>query len=439
MKLGQIVAITGFTFKDAVRKRAFWITNIIFMALILGASLLLPRVGGGMDPMAGMEAIVDPLGNAQPAETKAEDTYGGYTCYLCNESETLDAQAVLKNELRFQTILIGRDGLEEALAAVAEDGDGWTALVEITQPAQNEAPLIKITTRDFLSDYPADPIWQALSDEYRVLQFGALGYDTRQSAEILRAALPLEQEFATESNISNYVAGMALMLVMFMTIYVYGYGVATSVATEKSTRVMETLIVSAKPSRILLGKCVGMGLVGLAQMLCVLLFSFLCAKMFMPSGNIGYGLSLPSLTPAKAALLVLYFLLGYALFSMINSMCGAMVSKLEDLQSAMMPATMITMFSFYGGYVTMGITPAMGGSASLGRLMLLIPFTAPYAAPSVLLSGQYDGTLLGTSIAILLVAILIVSYLSTKVYAISVLHYGGRLRFSDVRKRLKAR
>jgi len=439
MKLRQIVAITGFTFKDAVRKRAFWITNLVFMMLILGASLILPRIGGGMDPMAGMEAIVDPLGSGEPAEINPVETYGGYTCYLYDESEALDAQAVLKKDLKFRTIPIGRGGLEEALAAVAEDEDGWTALVEITQPAQNEAPLVKITTRDFFSDYPSEPIWQALCNEYRVLQFGALGYDTDQSAAIVRAALPLEQGFATESNISNYVAGMALMLVMFMTIYVYGYGVAASVATEKSTRVMETLIVSARPSRILLGKCVGMGLVGLAQMVGVLLFSFFCAKAFMPSGNIGYGLSLPSLTPAKAALLVLFFLLGYALFSMINSMCGAMVSKLEDLQSAMMPATMITMFSFYGGYVTMGITPAMGGSASLGRLMLLIPFTAPYAAPSILLSGQYDAALLGASIGILVVSIFIISYLSAKVYAISVLHYGGRLRFRDVRKRLKAK
>ena len=435
--LRQTMAITGFTFKDAVRKRTFWITNFIFMALILGASLMLPRLGGGMDAM-GMGGFPG-MADGEPAETVLVDSYANYTCYLYNESKALrGAEALIGQVLQFKTIVIGEDRIEEALAAVAKDH--LAALVEIRLPAKNEpkTPKVKITSREFMSDFPVEPILNELNNEYRVIQFGKLGYNMHKSSEIVRGALPLEQDFATESTITNYVAGMALMLVMFITIYANGNNVASSVATEKSTRVMETLIVSAKPSRILLGKCVGMGMVGLAQMLGVLLFSFVCAKMSMPSGLMGNGLRLPSLTLPKALLLVLYFLLGYALFSMINSMCGAMVSKLEDLQSAMMPATMITMASFYGGYVTMGVTPAMGGSESVSRLMMLIPFTAPYAAPSVLLSGQYDPVLLSASIGLLLAAILVVSWLSAKVYSISVLHYGGRLRFKDVQKRLKA-
>ena len=135
-----------------------------------------------------------------------------------------------------------------------------------------------------------------------------------------------------------------------------------------------------------------------------------------------------------AGLLVLYFLLGFALFAMINSMCGAMVSKMEDLQSAMMPAALVSVFSFYGGY---GST--FGGGGLMGRMTMLIPFTAPYAAPGVLLSGEYDMRLIAASVGILLAAIALVSWISGKVYSASVLHYGSRLKFGEVRRMIRGK
>jgi len=426
--MNQTITVAGFTFKDAVRKKAFWITNIIFVVMIFATTVVVPLItgksGGGM---ADLTTSMEETG-----------TYEEFVCYLYNESDALEgADRILREDFKFQVILTTEQKLEGALEIVAKHAE--IAMIEIRVTEQNEPPLIKITCKDFRSTFPGEAVWQALSAEYRVVQFKALGYDAEESAAIVKSALPMEQGYAAAGNISNFVAGFALMFMMFMTVYVYGYGVATSVATEKSTRVMETLIVSAKPARILVGKCIGMGLVGLAQMIGILLFSFLCAKLFVPSGDLGGGISLPSLTLGKAALLLVYFLLGYALFSMINSMCGAMVSKLEDLQSAMMPASLISVASFYGGYITMGIAPGVGGGEGARKLTMLIPFTAPYAAPSVLLSGDYTPGLIAASIGILLAAIVVVSYISGKVYSVSIMHYGGRLRFRDIRRMLRVR
>jgi ABC-2 type transport system permease protein len=409
----QVLAVAGFTFRDAVRKRAFWITNGIFFLIILVACLVLRQVGGGMAP-----ELPEGLGGAALASADG-------TCYLVNESAALADAGKRLEALGMKVIPAFARQKQVALAQV--DADGTVGLVEISAA---EPPAIKITSKDFTASFPGDAVWETLCNQYRIYQFEKLGYDAAQSAEIVGGTLPLAQEYAGASNLSNYVAGIALTLVMFLTIYVYGDGVAMSVATEKSTRVMETLIVSTKPSRILLGKCIAMGVVGLLQMGGVLLFSTVCANVLVPSGQFGNGLRLPSLTPARAALLILYFLLGYALFSMINSMCGAMVSKLEDLQSAKMPAALISVASFYGGYITMGVGPAMSGGATAGKITMLIPFTAPYAATSVLLSGSYTPGLLAASVGLLLVAIVIVAYISGKVYAISVLHYGAKLKFS---------
>ena len=421
----QIFAVAGFTFRDAVRKRSFWVTNIIYIVVILGACVLLPRLGGGGMNITEM---------TQGVEVSGLNVIGGGQCLIINESESLaGADALLKRAFPFSE---SYTPAQRAQCLAMVKGDGGVCLVEISA---DDPPQVKITSKDMMSAAPAEAIWQLLSNEYRAYQFGRLGYDQEQAAGVLNSALPLVTEMADPQGMSNYIAGMALMLLMFMTIYVYGYGVAMSVATEKSTRVMETLIVSAKPSRILLGKCLGMGLVGLLQLAGVLLLAAGGAKVSMPGGTFGGGIGLPDLTPVKALLLVAYFLMGYALFSMINSMCGAMVSKMEDLQSAMMPAALISVFSFYGGYVTNGITPAMGGGTRASAVTLLIPFTAPFAAPSALLANAVTPTTLAASIGILLATIVVVSFISGRVYSASVLHYGSRLRFADVKRMVRGK
>jgi len=429
-QLKQIFAVAAFTFRDAVRKKSFMVTNIIYIVVILGACVLLPRLGGGgMDVTALTEGV---------AVTESRSSaYAGYgmDCYLLNGSAGLqEAAGLLSSQLMLSVKPVAPGGREAALAAVRAGSNA--ALVEITD---GEPPHVTITTKDLFSAFPVEAVWQSLTKAWQVNEFTALGYDIEQSASIVGAALPLSTGMADSQGMSNYIAGMALMLLMFMTIYVYGYGVAMSVATEKSTRVMETLIVSAKPPRILLGKCIGMGLVGLAQLVGVLLLAAGSSKVFIPGGTFGGGLGLPDLTLGKALLLVAYFLMGYALFSMINSMCGAMVSKMEDLQSAMMPAALISVFSFYGGYVTVGIAPAAGGGTAASYITMLIPFTAPYAAPSALLAGGVPPTILAASIGILLATIALVSFVSGRVYSASVLHYGGRLRFADVKRMVRGK
>ena len=414
----QIFTVAGFTFRDAVRKKSFIVTNIIYVVVILAACLILPRLGGGAG--STVEQTVDNMLKTQ--------------CIVINESEALAGaeDALLAMFPGSEVYTSGQRG--EALAKVKQDGK--TALVEISAATP---PEVTITTKDMMSTFPAQAAWETLCSQYKAYQFGQLGYDQDQAAGVLQSALPLSIDSADPKGMSNYVVGMVLMLLMFMTIYVYGYGVAMSVATEKSTRVMETLIVSAKPARVLLGKCIGMGAVGLSQLLGVLLLGFAGAKISMPGGEFAGGIGLPDLTLGKAALLVLYFLMGYALFSMINSMCGAMVSKMEDLQSAMMPAALVSVFSFYGGYVAMGVTPAAGGGAAAAKITMLIPFTAPYAAPSVLLSDQASPGVIAASVGIMLATIVLVSFVSGRVYAASVLHYGNRLRMADVRRMIKGK
>ena len=151
------------------------------------------------------------------------------------------------------------------------------------------------------------------------------------SRELVAAAqtpLGYVEEAAGTMSLTGYVLGLVMTFVMFFAVYYYGYGVAMSVASEKTSRVMETLITSAKPSRILIGKCLAMGAVGLLQLVGLLGFGLLCYGVLMPDGFQIHGIeiSLSGFGVETILVLILYFILGYALYAVLNSVCGAAVS-----------------------------------------------------------------------------------------------------------------
>jgi ABC-2 type transport system permease protein len=143
----------------------------------------------------------------------------------------------------------------------------------------------------------------------------------------------------------------------------------------------------------------------------------------------GIPLALSSFTLPSALLILVYFLLGYALFAMINSVCGATVSRAEDLQSAMMPSIIISIISFYSAYVVMFL-PDQG----IRRIVTYVPLTAPFIMPFRLLNENVPAADILISIVSLILAIIVVAALSVKLYSASVLHYGQRLKLREMFK-----
>lgn len=226
--------------------------------------------------------------------------------------------------------------LADIRAEIADDGA--VAAVVITDSGEG-IPYLTILTRDFMTTtLSSSTVAELLSEAYVTAQLADRGVDADTIA-LARMTLSYSSEIAGTLDLTGYVLGIVVTMLVFFAIYYYGYGVAMSVATEKTSRVMETLIVSAKPSRILLGKCLGMGALGLCQYAGILAFAAICYRIFISDDFtlMGMPLSLSAFTPASALFMLVYFILGYALYAMLNAVCGAMVSKIEDLNSAMMP------------------------------------------------------------------------------------------------------
>lgn len=415
----QILTVCAYTFRDGARKKAFLITTALLMVLIL----LLCLVPGVVSFFADSDSGAPDVTATDEAPNETTDSL----CYLIDDTglipDAADALAALPGLAVESAPSTRLDAIRTEIAA-----DGSIAAVVI-EP-DGDTPRLTILTRDFMTTtLSSSTVAELLSEAYVTAQLAERGFDADTIA-LARTTLPYSSEIAGTIDLSGYVLGIVVTMLVFFAIYYYGYGVAMSVAAEKTSRVMETLVVSAKPSRILLGKCLGMGALGLCQYVGILAFAAICYNLFIPGDLVlmGMPLSLSAFTPMSALLMVVYFILGYALYAMLNAVCGAMVSKIEDLNSAMMPVMLIEMLCFYIAYFT-----AISGSGEglFQKIAMYIPFCSPFIMPFKLLNSDVSAASIVISIAALAAAIILVAAISVRIYSASVLHYGKRMKWKD--------
>lgn len=418
----QVITVFAYTFKEGIRKKAFWVSTVIIMALIL-LLCFAPRI------ITAFETQEADKKSASAGEVQTEEGKDGI-CYFIDETGVFE-----KNLAAFQSVypdLLFRISDVRDLEALKED------------VAENEKHSIL-----YIEDQEGLPFFCVINTNFmkginteRIVETGTAVWQSEfltgqgLSRELVAAAqtpLGYVEEAAGTMSLTGYVLGLVMTFVMFFAVYYYGYGVAMSVASEKTSRVMETLIISAKPSRILIGKCLAMGAVGLLQLVGLLGFGLLCYGVLMPDGFQIHGIeiSLSGFGVETILVLILYFILGYALYAVLNSVCGAAVSKVEDLNSAMMPVSIVVVIGFYLGYFT---SVAGGGSNTLSKLALYLPISSPFAVPFKILTGDIATQELLLSMGILAASIVVIAALSARIYSASVMHYGNPLKWKDLRK-----
>lgn len=411
----KILTVFSYTFKIAARKKAFIITTAVIIALIL-VLCSVPRllnVFTGGDPDSLTEGVF-------------------YTCYYIDDEDMIPyGEIALYNAMPSTFFPVGElSKLDEYKAEINDDATVSVILVENVQGK----PHITVIARDFMSNMSTstETVTEILSREYikKTMAEQGIGADV---IDFSQSKLELSLEPERNIALSGYTMGIILITLVFFAVYYYGYGVASSIAGEKSSRVMETLIVSTSPRNILIGKCLGMGALGLCQFGGILLFAVICIKLLIPSDFtfMGESLSFDVFTPEIAVLIVLFFILGYTLYAVMNAVCGATVNKIEDLNTAMMPVMWTSMLAFYFSY----FTAIMGSNYEfLFKIAMYLPLTAPFIMPFALLNGMAGPLDLIISAAILILCIAVVTALSVRIYTASVMHYGKRMKLKDAYK-----
>jgi ABC-2 type transport system permease protein len=231
-----------------------------------------------------------------------------------------------------------------------------------------------------------------------------------------------QQELAGRS-----ILAMIFVVLLFISLVTYGMWVATSVATEKTSRVMELLISATDPRNLLLGKVVGVGAAGLTQCLAIVLpalaFFLLQDRIaaVVLDSSAGPGAPIVSVTPEMLLAYGAYFLLALVLFTLAYAAAGSLVSRQEDVQQLAMPMSFLTMAGYILAIVGLG-------SITARWLVILsfVPFFSPFLMVTRIMVGRAEPWEVALSMGLLIATIVGVAVLAERVYGAGVLLYGQR-------------
>jgi len=206
---------------------------------------------------------------------------------------------------------------------------------------------------------------------------------------------------------------------VFGQIFGYGFAVASSVVEEKSSRVVELLLAKMRPGALLTGKIVGVGALGLGQLILFMVVGLVAASV---TGSI----DLPPGVASAFVLVLGWFLLGFAIYSALFAMAGAVASRAEELQNTTSPITFVIMAGYFGTFAAIGDAGGL-----MAKVMSWIPFWSPLVMPIRMASGEVSAGEAVAVTALVLVTVVIVVRLAARIYSGGALRTRGRIKFKE--------
>ena len=216
-------------------------------------------------------------------------------------------------------------------------------------------------------------------------------------------------------------AGIAFIGVLLAYGQLFGYGVwvATGVIEEKSSRVVEVLLSAIRPRQLLAGKIAGIGALGICQLAFIAAFAI---GLAMITGAI----DLPATAIGTALIVLTWFVMGFAFYAGLFAVSGSLVSRMEELQNAMVPINLLIFASFF-----ISIGALENPDSTLSVVASILPFSSALAMPVRIVLGSATPPQIVASIAALLISIAITIPLSGRLYAGAILRTGARVKLKD--------
>jgi ABC-2 type transport system permease protein len=238
------------------------------------------------------------------------------------------------------------------------------------------------------------------------------------AAQTPPAAIELDPQ--TEADKARFLFANIGAVLILVGIFSFGFTVLTGVVEEKQSRVVEVVLSTVRARDLLMGKVLGIGVLGVFQ-----LFVFVIAAMIAAAVTDRF--VLPETTPGALAMLALWFVLGYALYSTALGFLGALASRMEEASNASTPVTMIAMISYFVAIFAVISDP----SGVVATITTFIPPAAPFVVP---LRAAFDAIppwQVGLSVLLTVIAIYLLFIVGARVYAGAVLQTGGRMKIRD--------
>lgn len=423
----RIRLIASREIKTRVSTRSYVVSlvvQVVLVALLALSPIIVARFTGGDDgPTTEHVAIVDladvdaAAGLKPTLQALTADT--NIVFDLVDAATEDDARDLIEAEDADYAIVVQKqDGKLDAVI-LSESGDVQDTTTQILMAATN-----------------------AMAIQYQIDQSGMSAEEVQQ----VFAAPPLEvvnADPAAESSeddgigdIVNYIIAYAATILIFIFIVLYGQWIAQGVVEEKASRIMEIMVNAATPRDLLAGKVIGIMATALMQVVPIALtagviasFQTQIGKLFGVNEDDLFNIDLGVIAWSSMGWFVLYFLLGFLLFGALYAGVGSLVSRQEEVSTAVAPMTTVMMIGYFAALMSMSDPDGV-----VARIAYLFPGTSVFVAMLRLVNGNPQPWEIAVSIIGLVIAIVLALMLAARLYRVGVLMYGQAPKFSQIFK-----
>lgn len=397
----DILTVMKFTINDMIKRKSFIISTLIILLLIL-VGFNIPN-------------IIENF--------KGEDV--GEKLLIVDNDNIFEGNLELLKQMDLDyKVEISKANFDEIKAKIENEEIEEAIIIEKQENNIKIRYIVENTT--MMEEVPED-IVNTINSLYMNMQINKLGL-TQEELQSITPNFEFSLEQTEDEKASgNILAMMFMSIVLFYAIYFCAYQVSSSITTEKTSKIMETLVTSTSPRTIVLGKTMGIGIVGLLQMIVIVGTALISAKSFLEPELLNSILDMSNITLYLGIITIVYFILGYFAYALLYALTGSTVSKPEDIQSANTPVAILAVIGFYLSYFTM-----MNPTSELNLFASLFPVSSPFCMPFRIMMGLTNGTDVAISITILIVTILIIAKVAIKIYSNAILNYGTKMSFKDI-------
>jgi ABC-2 type transport system permease protein len=227
---------------------------------------------------------------------------------------------------------------------------------------------------------------------------------------------------------AGYIIAYAGIILIYMWVSIYGIGVATGVAEEKGTRIMEILVNATTPFQLMVGKIIGIGAAGVTQMAALvlvgigmLLLQNPIKSAFLGNSSAAFNLDITGTFVLLLLLLLIYFILAFLLYATLFAAAGALVKRQDEVQNAVMPLTFLALAGYLACFV--GVTDP---NALWFKIISYVPFWTPTTMLMRLGVGSVAWWEIPLTIGLMIIAICVCAFISARIYRFGVLMYGQK-------------
>ena len=427
----NISIIIGREFKERVAKKSFIVTTILMPVLMLAFMAAPALIMSLSSPENRTLAVIDNSGIVLPALVEHQPE----NLVLVPTAEPLDS--AIRSDRYNGVLVIGADVAASPKASLYMHDASSVELESML------ASRIEDAVRDQkLKSYNIDNLQQILDETETNVNLSTIRVDDKGEGE-------------STSSFLSFGIGLFSTFILYMFLLMYGQMVMTSIIEEKSNRVLELVVSSVKPTQLMLGKILGVGLVAVVQVIiwAILLgaMSMIVMPMLVPDAVMSQvnALNAGTLDTASASVdvdmlqaisyfgspvailsifgyLLLILIGGFLFYASIFAAIGSAVDNIQDasqLQSfAVLPIILALVFSF---------TVAQEPNSTLAVWLSMIPFTSPMVM-LCRIPFSIPGWEIAVSVAILYLSFVVMAWISGKIYRVGIFMYGKKPNIKDL-------